>query len=376
MPPVTVLIKPASSACNMHCAYCFYRDVSQHREHAFEGMLSLERMEQIVAAAMDYAEGTCSFTFQGGEPTLAGLDFYRQVLALEKQYARPGVAIRNAIQTNGYAIDEQWARFLAENRFLVGLSLDGPPEIHDRNRRDNAGKGTWNAVMRTVRLFDRFHVEYNILCVVTGYSARSIQRIYNFYRRQSFQWLQFIPCLEPLDQQRGAADYHLSVEKYGEYLIRLFDLWFLDLKKGVYTSIRHLDNWLLMLLGQPPESCNMTGQCAVQFVVEGDGGVYPCDFYVLDELRLGTVGEQPFAQMAVGETARRFVEASRVLPDECRTCPFVALCRNGCRRDRLLTDGGLPGQNYYCQAYRRFFTERGDQLQQAARLILQMRGGL
>ncbi len=376
MPPVNVLIKPASSACNMDCAYCFYKDVSQHREHAFEGMLSLERMERIIAAAMAYAEGVCSFTFQGGEPTLAGLDFYRQVTALERRYAKPGVEIRNAIQTNGFAVDEQWARFFAENRFLVGLSLDGPAEIHDRNRRSAAGKGTFNQVMRTVRLFDRFHVQYNVLCVVTGPNARSIQRIYNFYRQQGFRWLQFIPCLEPLDQPRGGAEYHLSVEKYGEYLIRIFDLWFQDLKKGVYVSIRHLDNWLWMLLGQPPESCNMTGQCSIQFVVEGDGGVYPCDFYVLDELRIGTVGQQSFAQMAASDAARRFVEASLALPDDCRACPFVGLCRNGCRRDRLLTDGGLPGQNYYCQAYRRFFTERGQQLRQAARLVMQMRAAM
>ena len=205
MPAVNVLIKPASSACNMACAYCFYRDVAEHREHAFEGMLSLERMEQVIAAAMEYAEGICSFAFQGGEPTLAGLEFYRSVVELQKKYARPGVRIHNAIQTNGYCIDEAWAAFLAENHFLVGLSLDGPAELHNLNRKDRAGKGTFNRVMHAAKLFDRYHVEYNILCVVTGKNARSIGQIYHFYQKQGFHWLQFIPCLEPLDSQRGGT---------------------------------------------------------------------------------------------------------------------------------------------------------------------------
>lgn len=139
MPAVNVLIKPASSACNMHCQYCFYRDVADHRQQACQGMVSLETMERIVAAAMEYAEGTCAFGFQGGEPTLAGLDFYRGVLELEERYRKPGVRICNAIQTNGLCVDEEWARFLAQNHFLVGLSLDGPAGHHNRNRRDTTG---------------------------------------------------------------------------------------------------------------------------------------------------------------------------------------------------------------------------------------------
>ena len=375
MPAVNVLIKPASSACNMRCSYCFYRDVSNHREHAFEGMLSLDAMERVIAAAMEYAEGICSFAFQGGEPTLAGLDFFREVLLLQKKHQRPGVEIHNAIQTNGLNLDEEWARFLAENHILVGLSLDGPAEIHDLNRKDAEGRGTWSRIMRTVRLFNRYGVAYNILCVVTGRNARSIQKIYSFYRKQGFRWLQFIPCLEPLDQERGEEKYHLSKEEYGDFLIRIFDLWFQDLKQGEYVSIRHLDNWLSMLLGEPPEACNMRGCCSVQFVVEGDGGVYPCDFYVLDQWRLGTVGEKSFAEMERSERARAFVEASCRVPETCRACFASPICRNGCRRDRLLTAEGLVDRSYFCEAYLRFFTERGAELKQAAQRIRQMRAG-
>lgn len=197
MPPINILIKPASSACNMACQYCFYKDVAAHREQEFEGMLSIESIEKVIQAGMEYAEHICSFAFQGGEPTLAGLDFYRQVVVLQKQYAKPGVEIRNAIQTNGYTIDEEWAAFFRENHFLVGLSLDGPPELHNRNRTDVQGKDTFNRVMKSVRLLKKHNVEFNILCVVTGQNARSVEKLYRFYRKQKFRWLQFIPCIDP-----------------------------------------------------------------------------------------------------------------------------------------------------------------------------------
>ena len=371
MPPINILIKPASSACNMACKYCFYRDVAEHREQAFEGMLSLQKMERVIRAGMEYADHSCSFAFQGGEPTLAGLDFYRGVVELQKKYARSGLEIHNAIQTNGMLIDEEWAAFLAENRFLVGLSLDGPAELHNLNRLDTMGEGTFNRVMRAARLMEKHGVEFNILCVVTGRNARSVEKIYRFYRRQGFRWLQFIPCLDSLEQQRGEEKYHLSAENYGDFLIRLFDLWYEDLQHGEYISIRHLDNWLSILLGGQPEACSMTGQCAVQFVVEGDGGVYPCDFYVLDEWRMGTVGESSFAEMQRGEVAAWFIQASLRVPNKCRRCRWYGLCRNGCRRNRMTLLDGEVDRNCYCEAYQRFFSQREKQLMQAARLLAQ-----
>ena len=371
MPPINILIKPASSACNMACKYCFYRDVAEHREQAFEGMLSLQKMERVIRAGMEYADHSCSFAFQGGELTLAGLDFYRGVVELQKKYARSGVEIHNAIQTNGMLIDEEWAVFLAENRFLVGLSLDGPAELHNLNRLDTVGEGTFNRVMRAARLMEKHGVEFNILCVVTGRNARSVEKNYRFYRRQGFRWLQFIPCLDSLEQQRGEEKYHLSAENYGDFLIRLFDLWYEDLQRGEYISIRHLDNWLSILLGGQPEVCSMTGQCAVQFVVEGDGGVYPCDFYVLDEWRMGTVGESSFAEMQRGEVAAWFIQASLRVPNKCRRCRWYGLCRNGCRRNRMTLLDGEVDRNCYCEAYQRFFSQREKQLMQAARLLAQ-----
>lgn len=374
MPPVNVLIKPASSACNMACRYCFYRDVSENREQSFEGMLSLADMEKIIIAALEYAEGVCSFAFQGGEPTLAGLAFYEAVIALQKKHNKNEIPIRNCLQTNGYLVDEAWASFFRENNFLIGLSLDGPADLHNLNRCDHAGKDTFNRVMRAAGLLTKHQVEYNVLCVVTGRNARSIEKIYQFYQKNHFSWLQFIPCLEPLGQERGKEKYHLSQQEYGDFLVRLFDLWYADLKKGTYVSIRHLDNWFFMLMGERPEACNMAGQCSVQFVVEGDGGVYPCDFYVLDEWRLGTIGEQSFEEMQQSEQACAFIEKSLHVPEECKRCRYYRLCRNGCRRDRCADVQGVLGKNYFCQAYQTFFESRGSQIGEALRLIQQMRG--
>lgn len=373
MPPINLLIKPASSACNMQCKYCFYHAIAEARETAFEGMLSDDTMVQLVDSGFAHAEHVCSFAFQGGEPTLAGLAFYRRMTQLQKQRQKPGVRVQNALQTNGYVINEEWAQFLHDEDFLVGLSLDGPAEIHNENRVDSVGKGTFTRVMNAARLFNKHKVQYNILCVVTGKNARSIEKIYRFYRKNGFDHLQFIPCLEPLEGERGAENYHLSVKAYGSFLIRIFDLWYADLQRGDYVSIRHIDNWLSIALGEQPEACNMCGQCSVQFVVEGDGGVYPCDFYVYDEWRLGTLGETPLADMANGDVAKRFIAASLPIPEKCRACRWGALCRNGCRRDRVAPPNGDPAENYYCDAIRAFFDARGEAFAASARIITRMR---
>ena len=357
MPPVNILIKPASSACNMACSYCFYRDVSNHRNHCFEGMLSLTGIEQIIRSAMDFADGSCCFAFQGGEPTLAGLDFFRETIQLQKKFCKPGVTVMNSIQTNGYLIDDEWARFFAEENFLVGLSLDGPPELHDRNRRDHQSNGTAQRVLKTAALFDKYHVQYNILCVLTGENARNIDTIYRFYREHGFDYLQFIPCLEPMDQKRGLEDYHLSAEDYAQFLIRVFDLWYEDLKQNHYVSIRHIDNWMTILLGGRPEACSMSGVCSIQFVVEGDGSVYPCDFYVTDRWKLGSVETDSLYSMLRSSAARDFIRRSLAVPEECRSCSIAALCRNGCRRDRSLSMDGIPGKTCFCESHRTFFPD-------------------
>ncbi len=369
MPDISILVKPSSSACDLACSYCFYRDVAQNRENAFDGLLDAETAEILVKKALGFAAGgSCSFLFQGGEPTLRGLGWYEAFIGYEKKYALPGTKVFNGIQTNGVRIDDDWARFLSENGFLTGLSLDGNAELHDRNRCFPDGKGSFNRVMKAAAALQKHGAPFNILSVVTGESARRIEKTYRFFRKSGFGYLQFIPCLEPLGAERGASSYALTPPAYGDFLVRLFDLWYADLTKGTYVSIRYFDDLMLMFTGRQPGTCGMTGRCGLQFVVEGNGKVYPCDFYVLDGKELGDVKKDAFSDMIRSENAKTFINESLYVPEDCKTCRWYGLCRNGCKRDRVSANG-LFGKNYYCASYRTFFEKRINELMNAARLI-------
>lgn len=365
MPPINLLIKPASSACNMRCSYCFYNAIADNRTNAFEGMMTLDTLEQMVKEALEIAEGNCFFAFQGGEPTLRGLDFYKTLIELVEKHNHRKIKVNYAIQTNGILIDDEWAAFFAENNFLVGLSLDGPEEIHNLNRKMQNGDISYNKVMKAARIMTKYKVDFNILCVVTGRVAKRIGKIYNFFKKQGFNFLQFIPCLEPLESQRGTSDYYLSIKEFENYLITLFDLWYNDFIKGEYISIRHIDNFINIVMGNPPEMCSMAGRCTVQYVVEGDGGVYPCDFYVYDQWRLGTIGNESLVDMRNNNIAKQFIEESLILPEKCRSCVHLPICRNGCRRERVEEER----INYYCEAWKNFFDYAIPKLQHVAMLL-------
>ncbi len=371
MPPISVLIKPSSSACNMSCRYCFYKDEAKNRATEFNGMLSLSAAEKIIASASEFADGFCSFMFQGGEPTLRGLPFFKSFIEIEKKYKKDNLVFSHSIQTNGLLIDDEWAEFFSENKFLVGLSLDGPAAVNDLNRCDNEGKGTYNRVIKCAALLEKHKTEYNILSVVTGKNARNAAKIYNTFKKCGFSWLQFIPCLEPIEAD-GKSPFFLSADDYKSFLITVFNLWFEDLKRGTYISVRHIDNIMSIVLGGKPEICSMNGKCSIQFVVEGDGGVYPCDFYVLDEWKLGNVFTESFSEIAMSKKAAEFIKTSVEVPEECKICKYYMLCRNGCRRERVFNECGV-GKNRYCESIKGFYDECAPKINEAARIIRQMR---
>ena len=355
MPPIQLLIKPASGSCNLRCRYCFYEDEMSLRSTANYGIMSLETLEAVVEKSLAYADRSCGFTFQGGEPTLAGLDFFRELMRLEEKHNRKGVQISNAIQTNGFGLDEAWAAFFAENHFLVGVSLDGNKYTHDACRVGPDGGGTFEAVMKTIALFERFSVEYNILTVVNRATAERADKIYSFYAKNHFRYQQYIACLDPMGEPAGGRDYSLTPERYGDFLIRLFDLWYLDLQKGRQPYIRQFENYVALLLGYEPESCEQRGRCSLQYVVEAVGSVYPCDFYVLDRYRMGNFLENTVEELEQRGRESGFVQASLEPDKACRACPYLRLCRGGCRRNREIGPDGALGKNYFCPAYKRFF---------------------
>ncbi|HBQ64827.1 MAG TPA: anaerobic sulfatase maturase [Clostridiales bacterium] len=373
MPPISLLIKPASSLCNIRCAYCFYHSIAENREIESYGVMKLETLELLVQKALSTADQVCGFAFQGGEPTVAGLPFFQKLIEFQKKYNVKKVTISNSIQTNGILIDEKWAAYLAENNFLVGLSLDGPGEIHDLSRVDVRGRGTFSRVMETVALFNRYRVEYNILFVVSAVTARHPEKIYRFFKKNGFKFLQFIPCLDPLHEKPGSNPFSLRSDRYADFLIRLFDLWIDDFKKGEYVSIRWFDNLVGMLMGRPPEQCGMLGQCRCQFVVEADGSVFPCDFYVIDAWRLGNIHEMDLMDMLETETAKKFMQYSLPVDPKCRECNHYSLCRGGCRRSREPFSEGIPALNHHCTAYMKFFDHAVPRMQEAARMLARPR---
>lgn len=368
MPPLTIMLKPASSLCNMRCAYCFYSDVAARRDAPSYGVMSPGTLETLVRRAFAYAEGSLSFIFQGGEPTLAGKEFFEAFLSLLARYNARRLRVSLALQTNGLTLDEEWCALLKRGGFLVGVSLDGTQALHDACRRGASGEPTYARVIRGIELLRRFGVDYNVLCVVTQPVAERPEEV--FHALKAHRFLQFIPCLDGFDGKKTPLS--LDAETYGRFLIGTFDLYEQAWYAGKPVSIRNLDNWLAMLLGYPPENCAMSGRCGHYFLVEADGGVYPCDFYVLDRWRLGNVGDASFFKLDKSPVGARFREESVPLPEGCARCEWFSLCRGGCKRDREPIAGGEPGAagaNRLCAGHKLFFSSRFERIKALAAFV-------
>lgn len=368
MRSVTFLIKPASSLCDMRCRYCFYHDISNIREVKSMGIMSGNTAEAVIRSGFEAVEpgGFVQFTFQGGEPTLAGLDFFRGFVALEEKYRPWGMQVGYSIQTNGMQLDEEWVHFLKKHDFLVGLSIDGNQAIHDSYRVDASGIGTWQQVTSALALLDTYGVETNLLCVVSAAVAKNPQKVYSSLRKLGNHPLQFIPCLDPMESERGKEHYSLKPDAYGRFLCSLFDCWYRDWKRGNYLSIRTFDDYLRILMRMLPSNCAASGSCGSYLVVEGDGSLYPCDFYVLDEWRLGNIHEMTVEEATCCATSRKFLEEGAVCPESCKACPYLPLCRGGCKRDWT-----QRRRNYYCTSFRTFFDYSLPRLQEMAHSAMQ-----
>jgi len=331
MKSLSCLIKPASALCNMRCAYCFYADVSERREVKSYGVMEQGTVLALLTRVAEAEPEEVTFAFQGGEPTVAGLSFFESFVRHAKEYL-PGVKLHYSIQTNGLLIDDPFAAFLKENGFLVGLSLDGYRENHNFLRKKQDGKDSFTEVMAVYKRLLRFSVDVNLLTVVTAPLAKRARKLWQFYQKNKMEFVQFIPCLEPFEGE--LSSWSLTPRLYGDFLKELFPLWVDALCRGEYISMRLFDNTVRMAAGEMPELCGMHGRCAPQFVIEADGSVYPCDFYVLDEWKCGTVAEHSFSEILANENMRRFLAPKT--PVACSDCPFVGVCRGGCKRYRPL----------------------------------------
>jgi len=340
----------------MQCSYCFYHDISNKRAQKSYGFMNVDLLEVIVQKAFTEVEQEVTFAFQGGEPTLVGLDYFQRLIHYEKKYNQKKLKVNHALQTNGLLIDAKWANFLAKNHFLVGISLDGPKSIHNSFRIDNQGMGTYQRIIHGIENLKKYHVDFNILAVITSQLARHVHQAYRFFQKKGFKYTQFIPCLFPLEESPNQYPYSLTPDRYGHFLKTLFDLWYHDVVHHNIVSIRYFDNLLQMMLGYFPEACDMTGHCTCQFIIEADGGVYPCDFYVIEQWYLGNIKEQSFSQLFHSPLAQQFIQSSTYIDPACRECPWFELCRGGCRRWREPFVDKKPQINYLCPAYVDFFT--------------------
>lgn len=347
MPSLSIMLKPASSTCNMRCKYCFYHDISEKRDCFSYGMMSESTARNVIEQAFNLADGDpVYFVFQGGEPTMIGLAFYRKFVSVARDLNKKSSPIYYALQTNGTLIDEQWAGLFKSNNFLIGLSLDGD-QSDNLYRIDTDGNNTFKQIMNTAKLLKRYGVEFNILTVATARTGKNIEAIYAWFKSQGFRNLQFIPCLRPIGND-SEGELYMTVDQYGDYLIKLFKLYAEDYKQGDYVSVRQIDNMVRMYLGGLAEQCGVSGHCSPQFVVEGDGSVFPCDFYCVDEWKLGNINSSTFYEMARSSRIIEFIRESYETKAECRICEYFGLCRGGgCKRNRADTD--------YCTAYKKFF---------------------
>jgi len=369
MKSIHLLIKPASGNCNLKCQYCFYHDVSKHRKQSLYGRMSEETLENVIKKALDYAEQECTIAFQGGEPTIRGLDFYKKVIVLERKYNKKGINILNSIQTNGYQLNEEWAIFFAENKFLVGISLDGRKNTHNAYRKNGNGEDTFYDVLGTIKLFDKFNVEYNILTVINSMTVKYPKKIYEFYKKNKWRYLQFIPCLNPLDDTDRTHCFSLDPEEYGVFLCELFDCWYEDLQLGEQPYIRQFENYIAILMGCVPESCDKMGICGNQVVVEADGKAYPCDFYVMDEYCLGDLNYIGIEELNNKRREIGFIEYSINDHDQCPQCQYYFICRGGCRRHRLGYDENGVHVNQFCRSYQVFFENALVRMEQIASVL-------
>jgi len=369
MPALSILIKPASSLCDLRCKYCFYADVTDHREVKSYGIMEEGTADALIKRAFDYADPAVTFAFQGGEPTLAGLAYFQYFITKATDLNTNNIQVNYALQTNGMSITDEMAAFFAKHKFLLGVSLDGPKDIHDMNRVGPGSKGSYKSVKKAIKILEKHKVDFNILTVVNKAVAKHPQKVYQYLTKEGYNYLQFIPCLDDLGEDYGSSPYALVPGDYSHFLCKLFDLWYKDFRSGKRISIRMFDNILQILLGMPPESCDMMGVCSANLVVEADGSAYPCDFYVLDEWKLGMVQDSPLKDLIISEQAQRFVKLSLPRHEKCQACDYLPICRSGCRRHKTQDSQGEPGLNYFCPAYKDFYAYTLDRFKEVAGVL-------
>lgn len=346
------MIKPVCGACNLVCTYCYYRETSEHFDGR-AGRMTDESLRHVIRTFCQTAHPCPHFSWQGGEPMLAGLDFFQKAVAYQQAFRREGQQIVNAFQTNGTLITEDWCRFLKRWDMLIGISIDGPAEIHDKNRIYPNGSGSQDDVIRGLRLLQEHKVEHNILVLVHGDNVGHPKEVVRFIRELDEDFLQFIPCVVTgLDRSIPGND-AVDPIAYGEFLCGVFDEWMSVGPSRLY--VRMFNNLVLAAAGLDPEYCVLRKACAGCLLIEHNGDVFPCDFLVQPEWRIGNIQTDSLVRIYRHPRWAEFRKLKSRLPGACLECRHASICNGGCPRDRF--GGRLAGDepNYLCKGYQLFF---------------------
>jgi uncharacterized protein len=369
--PFHVMVKTSGAQCNLDCTYCFYL----HKQSTL-AQPDLPRMSDAVLEAhiRQYIDAQDAkqvvFSWQGGEPTLMGLDFFRKVVALQQQYAKPGQRVENDLQTNGVLIDEEWAKFLKENDFLVGLSMDGPPDLHDLYRRTKGGTPSSGRVVRAAELFHSLGIPFNVLCVVNRTNARRPNDVYRYLRDVIRpRMIQFIPCVErsacqttapghwDANAESAVTNWSVKPEDWGYFLGRVWDEWFRRDYGRVFVD--QFENAISQMMGFGAQKCVSSERCGKALAIEHNGDVYSCDHYVYPQYKLGNILLQHEGELANSPTQAEFGAAKNTtLPAYCKACEYLDLCWGDCPKNRFLnTPDGEPGLSYLCTGLKQFYAK-------------------
>lgn len=365
---LSLLVKPVSADCNMRCHYCFYlrpHDPYRSEEHRRMDDLTLRSM---ISGYMKSAGRTASFGWQGGEPLLAGLDFFKRVVAYQQRYGGSGQLVSNNLQTNGLLLNEAWAKFFKAYNFFIGISLDGPEAYHNAYRHTLDNTNGFDETMRGIETLRKHQVEFSLLTVINDITAKRPAELYQFFLKNGFHFLQFIPCVEFDREDQKVKGYSVKVEDYRDFLCQLFDLWFNRGKPVV--SIRLFENILAIYMGLEAEICAFRDRCGTYVVVEYNGDVYPCDFFVEEEWKAGNLCKTPIERIVDGERIKEFNRRKSVQSSGCDRCHWNFICHSGCQHYRM-----PDGKNYLCGAYKDFFSYTEGRFQLLKREFLKERVG-
>ena len=352
--PLYVMAKPVGSLCNLHCKYSYYLEKKElYKAHHSSMLMDDHTLETYIRQYIEaQTQPQVLFTWHGGEPLLRPLSFYKRVLKLQEPYTRRGYIIDNSLQTNGTLLTDEWCAFFREHNWLIGISIDGPQELHDAYRRDCEGQSSFHQVMRGIRLLQKHGVEWNAMGVVNDYNADHPLDVYHFYKEIGCKYIQFTPIVEG----RSAVDVPMVRPfQYAHFCCTIFDEWVRHDVGQVFVQL--FDATLACWAGEPPGLCSMCPTCGHAGVIEHNGDVYSCDHFVFPEYLLGNIHRDTITSMMYSKRQLQFGrDKYERLPHQCKVCQWRFVCNGGCPKDRFCqTADGEPGLNYLCQDYRQFF---------------------